>query len=71
MLAEEEMTDASCDHLVVERVDNLLRKTALYSYQDLLRLLSTAEDDDSGHFWNCKYIVRVIPFLQNRWLLLN
>lgn len=50
MLAEEGMTDASCDHLVVERVDNLLRKAALYSYQDLLRLLSTAEDDDSGHF---------------------
>ena len=47
MLAEEEMTNAPCDHLVVDRVDNLLRKAALHSYQDLLHLLSAAEDDNS------------------------
>jgi len=43
MLAEEGATDDSHDHSVVERVDNLLRKAALHSYQDLLHLLSTAE----------------------------
>ena len=47
MLAEEEMTIASSDHSVVDWVDNLLRKAALHSYQDLLHLVSTPEDDNS------------------------
>ena len=47
MLADEGMTNASCDHSVVDRVDNMLRKAALHSYQGLLYLLSTDEDDSS------------------------
>ena len=42
--------DESCDHAVIDGMDNLLRKAALYSYQDLLHLLSTAEDDGSQRF---------------------
>lgn len=39
--------DASCEHAVADGVDNLMRKAALHSYQDLLHLLSTDEDDES------------------------
>ena len=46
MLTEEEITSASCDHSIIDQVDNLLRKAALHSYQDLLHLLSTAEYDN-------------------------
>lgn len=49
MLSEEGATDDSHGHSVVEQVDNLLRKAALHSYQDLLHLLST-EDDNRQYF---------------------
>ena len=47
MLTGEEMTSGSCDHSILDQVDNLLRKAALHSYQDLLHLLSTADYDNS------------------------
>lgn len=40
--------DASCEHAVADGVDNLMRKAALHSYQDLLHLLSTDEDDEKS-----------------------